>query len=133
MRSEQPVQSVQKSDDGRVMYAAKCATCEADIQVPFKPDASRPTFCKDCLKDYQRQQARVQQTKSAREEKPVMRSSVSTRSEAERPRQTLTMSEATRMQPRNFRRENIREKKKVDLAGVRSLIKESIDSKKIIL
>jgi hypothetical protein len=40
------------------------------------------------------------------------------------------MSEATRMQPRNFRRENIREKKPVDLAGVRSLIKESIDSKK---
>jgi CxxC-x17-CxxC domain-containing protein len=111
------------------MYPAKCATCEADIQVPFKPDASRPTFCKDCLKDYQRQQARVQQTKNAREEKPVRRPGVSSRSEADRPRQTLTMSEATKMQPRNFRRENNREKKKVDLVGVRSLIKESLDSK----
>jgi CxxC-x17-CxxC domain-containing protein len=130
VRSAQIVQSVQKSDDNRMMYPAKCATCEADIQVPFKPDVSRPTFCKDCLKDYQRQQARFQQTKSAREEKPIRRSSVSSRSEADRPRQTLTMGEATRMQPRNFRRENIREKKKVDLAGVRSLIKESIDSKK---
>jgi len=130
VRSAQPVPSAQKSDDGRAMYPAKCATCEADIQVPFKPDASRPTFCKDCLKDYQRQQARVQQTKSARVEKPIRRPGVSSRSEADRPRQTLTMSEATRMQPRNFRRENIREKKPVDLAGVRSLIKESIDSKK---
>lgn len=125
------VQSVPRADDNRTMYAAKCATCEAGIQVPFKPDASRPTFCKDCLKDYQRQQARVQQTRSAREEKPVMRSSVSTRSEAERPRQTLTMREATKMQPRNFRREREEKpRKQVDLAGVRSLIKESIDSKK---
>ncbi len=122
-------ESVPKTDDTRMMYPAKCATCEADIQVPFKPDASRPTFCKDCLKDYQRQQARVQQTKSAREEKPIRRPGVSSRSEADRPRQTLTMSEATKMQPRNFRRENNREKKKVDLVGVRSLIKESLDSK----
>jgi CxxC-x17-CxxC domain-containing protein len=123
--------SVQKTDDNRTMYAAKCATCEADIQVPFKPDSSRPTFCKDCLKDYQRQQARVQQVKGTREEKPIRRASVSSRSEADRPRQTLTMSEATRMQPRNFRRERIEKpRKQVDLAGVRSLIKESIDSKK---
>jgi len=128
VRSAQPVQ---KTDDNRVMHAAKCATCEADIQVPFKPDASRPTFCKDCLKDYQRQQARVQQTKGVREEKPIRRESVSSRSEADRPRQTLTMNEATRMQPRNFRRERIEKpRKQVDLAGVRSLIKESIDSKK---
>ena len=70
-RQEAPQAVAPRADDDRTMYPAKCATCEADIQVPFKPDASRPTFCKDCLKDYQRQQARVQQAKSAREEKPA--------------------------------------------------------------
>ncbi|MFH0929750.1 MAG: type IV secretion system DNA-binding domain-containing protein [Candidatus Moraniibacteriota bacterium] len=125
------VQSVQKTDDNRTMHSAKCATCEADIQVPFKPDASRPTFCKDCLKDYQRQQARVQQTRSAREEKPVQSRSYEKHvSNSYTPPKSITLRDATRMQPRNFRRENTREKKKVDLVGVRSLIKESIDSKK---
>lgn len=128
-----PVKSVQsvsapRLDDSRTMYPAKCATCETDIQVPFKPDATRPTFCKDCLKDYQRQQARVQQAQGSKQESPARRS---TRSEADRPRQTITMREATQMQPRNFRREKIEKpRKQVDLAGVRSLIKESIDSKK---
>jgi CxxC-x17-CxxC domain-containing protein len=42
------------------MYEAVCTTCEEKIRVPFKPDASRPTFCKECLKDYQRARARVQ-------------------------------------------------------------------------
>jgi CxxC-x17-CxxC domain-containing protein len=124
--------AAQKADDPRTMYPAKCATCETDIQVPFKPDASRPTFCKDCLKDYQRQQARVQQARNARVEKPAQaRPSEGKVSNSYTPPKSITMREATRMQPRNFRR--VREekpRKQVDLAGVRSLIKESIDSKK---
>jgi CxxC-x17-CxxC domain-containing protein len=124
-------ESAQKTDDNRTMHSAKCATCEADIQVPFKPDATRPTFCKDCLKDYQRQQARVQQTRSAREEKPAERRPYERNvSDSYIPPKSITLRDAAKIQPRNFRRENTREKKKVDLAGVRSLIKESIDSKK---
>jgi CxxC-x17-CxxC domain-containing protein len=42
----------------RKLYDAKCNTCNIDIQVPFEPDGSRPTFCKDCLKDYQRSVAK---------------------------------------------------------------------------
>lgn len=123
---------VQKTDDNRVMHPAKCATCETDIQVPFKPDSSRPTFCKDCLKDYQRQQARVQQTRSVRSEKPVQaRSYERNVSNSYTPPKSITLREATKMQPRNFRRERVEKpRKQVDLAGVRSLIKESIDSKK---
>ena len=118
------------SDADRKMYPAKCATCEADIQVPFKPDASRPTFCKDCLKDYQRQQARVQQTKNSREGKPVRsRSYEKNVSDSYTPPKSISLRDAAKMQPRNFRRENTREKKKVDLAGVRNLIKDSLDSK----
>ncbi len=43
----------------KVLYEAKCASCDEDIQVPFKPDGQRPTFCKACLRDYQRSVAKV--------------------------------------------------------------------------
>jgi CxxC-x17-CxxC domain-containing protein len=42
----------------RTLYDAKCDNCSVAIQVPFKPDGSRPTFCKECLKEYQRKVAR---------------------------------------------------------------------------
>jgi CxxC-x17-CxxC domain-containing protein len=43
-------------------FDAVCDTCEKTISVPFKPDPKRKTFCKDCLKDYQRVKA-LQQAK----------------------------------------------------------------------
>ncbi len=45
------------------LYSADCDTCGIKIDIPFKPDGKRPTFCKDCLKDYQRLMARQQQSK----------------------------------------------------------------------
>lgn len=49
--------SIQKE---KVLFDAECDTCGLEIKIPFKPDGERPTFCKDCLKDYQRAIARVQ-------------------------------------------------------------------------
>lgn len=43
----------------KIVYDAECDTCGVSIQIPFKPDGERPTFCKDCLKDYQRAIARI--------------------------------------------------------------------------
>ena len=43
----------------KVLYPAHCATCGVDIMVPFVPDGKRPTFCKDCLRDYQRSVAKA--------------------------------------------------------------------------
>lgn len=43
----------------KVLYQALCATCGTEIEVPFQPDGSRPTFCKDCLRDYQRATAKA--------------------------------------------------------------------------
>lgn len=53
-KSETPVSAEEKT-----LYAALCATCGLEIQVPFKPDGTRPTFCKDCLRDYQRATAKA--------------------------------------------------------------------------
>ena len=50
----------------KVLYPSTCATCGMDIEVPFKPDGSRPTFCKDCLRDYQRAVARAKQEEEAK-------------------------------------------------------------------
>ncbi len=33
----------------RKMWEAKCDRCGRDIQVPFEPDPSRDTYCKECL------------------------------------------------------------------------------------
>lgn len=43
----------------KTLYPARCATCEVEILVPFIPDGKRPTFCKDCLRDYQRSVAKA--------------------------------------------------------------------------
>jgi CxxC-x17-CxxC domain-containing protein len=42
----------------RPLFSAICDMCADEIQVPFKPDGKRPTFCKECLKDYQRMAAK---------------------------------------------------------------------------
>jgi len=57
-------QEAPKDDDvvlpvEKKMYQARCVTCSIDIEVPFQPDESRPTFCRDCLRDYQRATARA--------------------------------------------------------------------------
>lgn len=47
-----------KPADTRPKFEAICDMCAETIQVPFQPDGSRPTFCKDCLKEYQRMTAK---------------------------------------------------------------------------
>lgn len=43
----------------KVLFDAVCEGCGEEIKVPFKPDGKRPTFCRDCLKDYQRAVAKA--------------------------------------------------------------------------
>lgn len=32
----------------REMFTAACATCGKPTEVPFRPDTSRPVYCRDC-------------------------------------------------------------------------------------
>jgi CxxC-x17-CxxC domain-containing protein len=43
------------------LFTAQCSACGAEIKVPFKPDGKRPVFCSDCLREYRRQQSKLQQ------------------------------------------------------------------------
>ncbi len=112
---------------GKKMFSARCATCDTDIEVPFEPDGSRPTFCKECLKDYQRQQAKIQQAQTQKSGKSEGDSSAAAGASAPKP---ISLKQAVRMQPKPFRAErNDRPRKKVNLDEVRQLIKESLDTK----
>lgn len=33
----------------REMHKATCAECGQECEVPFKPDGSRPVYCRDCF------------------------------------------------------------------------------------
>ena len=55
-----------KPTDTRPKFEAICDMCTEKIQVPFQPDGSRPTFCKDCLKEYQRMTAKEKLTQEKR-------------------------------------------------------------------
>ncbi len=40
--------TAQITPQGRVMYKAVCADCSSPCEVPFKPTAERPVYCKPC-------------------------------------------------------------------------------------
>lgn len=37
-------------DSPREMHKATCSECGAETEVPFKPVAGRPVYCKECFK-----------------------------------------------------------------------------------
>ncbi len=39
-----------KRGEGRKLYSAFCSVCGAQCQVPFRPDGSRPIYCRDCFR-----------------------------------------------------------------------------------
>jgi len=117
------------------MYKAKCDTCEAEIEVPFKPDRGRPTFCKDCFKDYQRAVAKVQGQSSGKgsnfprekeermsknklfSKRPSETSFAKVYGENEKP---ITLSQASHIAPKKFK--SFQPKAQPNLNKIRELI-----------
>jgi len=52
--------AAEKENSQKKFFETNCWSCGTDIKVPFEPDGKRPTFCKECLKNYRREQARIQ-------------------------------------------------------------------------
>jgi CxxC-x17-CxxC domain-containing protein len=46
--TDDTVTSTSTDQMGRQLYNVKCAKCGKDAQVPFKPSADRPVYCRDC-------------------------------------------------------------------------------------
>ena len=38
-----------KEVSGKEMHKATCAECGKECEVPFKPDPSRPVYCRECF------------------------------------------------------------------------------------
>ena len=36
----------------REMHKATCADCGKECEVPFKPDGSKPVYCRDCYQKH---------------------------------------------------------------------------------
>ena len=110
------------------IFEALCATCEKLIQLPFHPDGSRPTFCKDCLKDYQRAVAKERMLMEAKAGK----SDEKTQPVAQRnPKagsarvyrgneQPMKLGQMHHVAPKKFK--SLRESNSVELAELRSLV-----------
>jgi CxxC-x17-CxxC domain-containing protein len=119
------------------IYEAVCATCEEKIQVPFKPDPSRPTFCRECLKDYQRARARAQKERQevtinknrytdrgnerSRNENENRNSSPAAYISSDKP---ISLSQMAHIAPKKFKSQ--RKRPEVNLSEVRELIKTSL-------
>ncbi|TSD00364.1 MAG: Uncharacterized protein Athens071425_621, partial [Parcubacteria group bacterium Athens0714_25] len=117
----------------RVLYDAKCATCETTIKVPFRPDGKRPTFCKDCLKDYQRTVAKSKQQMEEKEnfkkesKKEVEDPRIIERVAYKAPENPVKLSQLKNVAPKKFK--NLRKKPNVDLKGIRDLISKNQEKK----
>ena len=121
----------------RELYEAKCATCDLEITVPFKPVPNRPTFCKDCLKDYQRATAKIRRemnnTSAASDKGRVVnirQPVVPVRSQEERQTRSahyisseapMSLAQMQHIQPKSFK--PLHRKPEVNLDDVRSMIR----------
>lgn len=115
----------------KVMYPTTCDTCSTDIEVPFRPDGKRPTFCRDCLRDYQRATAKVRNSSDRRSEDVAESVNTGERKTSPPQRkiesvayvssdQPMTLSQAAHMEPRKLK--NLRRRPTVNLQDVRSMI-----------
>lgn len=66
------------------LFEATCYTCEEKIMVPFKPDPMRKTFCKECLKEYQRIKAKAINSQAMENVMPNQRNIAITNKKIER-------------------------------------------------
>ncbi len=118
--------SVDKSKT--TFYDAVCDGCGIKIKVPFEPDGKRPTFCKDCLKEYQRALNRKehsqQKQKQKQEEELKTKQQPSVLKKEVQPQtyvpteKPISLKQVQHIAPKRFK------SKKVNIGEVRKMIKE---------
>jgi len=109
-------ETTESNVDDREIFESQCWGCDIEVQVPFKPDGVRPVFCKDCLKNYRREQAKLQTdlSQSEQNKQQVVVNQKQTRSPHE------SQPEERNIKPEKF------EKQEVDKNAVRELISKAL-------
>jgi CxxC-x17-CxxC domain-containing protein len=139
----EPAEEPKPAQPDRPMYDTLCETCGLEIKVPFKPDGKRPTFCKDCLKDFQRinAKAKLGQERKAQRQTEMKSKSVEVESlkNQEKPKKhiehkayipkerPMSLSQMQHIAPKKFKAD--RKRPNVNLDEVRKLIKRKDDEK----
>jgi CxxC-x17-CxxC domain-containing protein len=60
-KTEEEPEEEEKEEEGgfkREMYKATCADCGKECEVPFRPTAGRPVYCRDCYRKHRPQRRR---------------------------------------------------------------------------
>lgn len=94
-----------ESASERQRYKAVCAVCGIDIEVPFKPDGKRPTFCPEHFRQFQRtfSEAQIQQNESNRKEmSPYEQDSHNRKSDPSSEMAMQQTSQVERIRPREI-------------------------------
>ncbi len=132
----EPQKDHAKKEEKR-FYETICSTCEEKIQVPFKPDPGRPTFCKECLKDHQRMMA-ISRSNATKNNLPKKEDSLKGNTmekmvdSSERiihvpQEKPMTLSQLSHIEPKKFKSQ--RKKSDIDLSGLRNLLNKSKNKK----
>lgn len=116
----------------KTLYPAHCASCGIDIEVPFQPDGKRPTFCKDCLRDYQRSVAKARNEIEAKKNEtkpitpvsaPVPKARVAQHKAYASSETPMSLSQLEHVGPKKFK--SLERRPTVNLAEVRALIQDA--------
>ena len=125
-------------NEKKQLFKAVCDTCGEKIKVPFKPDPARPTFCRECLRDYQRYKAldKIEKEKNQKIVSKITNKNqlnkknstlVSTVSEDvlsfDPQSKSLTLNQMSHMTPKKFSRS--KKKKTVNLKEIKDLINKA--------
>jgi len=118
------------TSEKKVLYPTQCVSCGVDISVPFVPDGKRPTFCRDCLRDYQRSVAKERNAfvrNNADQRKVSMNAPVQKKKNTDIKAYVssdapLSLAQIEYIQSKKFR--SLEKKPAVNLSDVRTLIKD---------
>ncbi len=133
-KKESEIKEIKKE---KILFDAVCATCGEKIKVPFKPDPVRPTFCRDCLRDYQRYKA-LHRNKEENDQKTFSKISGNIQTNKEKiipaknasenvlsfnsQEKVLTLNQMSHMAPKKF--SHSKKKKAINLKEIKKLIDE---------
>jgi len=104
------------------LFNAQCSACGAEIKVPFKPDGKRPVFCSDCLREFRRQQSKLQQ-----DIQPISKSTVKIETKkkiAEKVEKTEKVEKIEKVEKKNNKI------KKDDSSSLKNMIEKALEDKK---
>ncbi len=84
------------TEEERKTWDAKCNRCNQNIQVPFKPDPGRDTYCKECLAQVRKEIATAMKKETEENNKPKLVAFDRRGSQVGQAEQTIKLSQLSR-------------------------------------